>query len=118
MRKVFSLAAVAAVALTIGGISTAQANSDNHIVARGNCGFQANQAVKCDFQWQHGEVTLKRGSTITVSDEVTPADLGGHTFTIVKESDVPGTIEEVFGCAPDPSNSNEGCAAAGGHFAT
>jgi hypothetical protein len=96
MRKVLSLAAVAAAALTIGGVGTAQANSDNHIVARGNCGFQANQNVRCDFQWQHGEVTLKRGTTITVTDEVTPADLGGHTFTIVKDSDVPKTIEDVF----------------------
>jgi len=122
MRKYFYLAAAVVVA---GVFITANAGADssgNTVVARGEASFQANHQAQITFQWHNEKTEIARGSVLTARDTVTPRDLfgGGHTFTIVKASDVPNDVAGAFGetCFPDPSSPNQGCAAAANHFAT
>jgi hypothetical protein len=122
MRKVFYFGAVVAMTVvTIAGNAGAS-DSKTTVVAEGEATFHANHEARITFQWSDDNVSVKRGSVLTVRDEVTPSDLfgGGHTFTIVKASDVPTSVSDAFGdtCFPDPSSPNQGCAAAANHFAT
>jgi hypothetical protein len=122
MRRFCTLLVSVAVMFLGLSVNAGAAGDKNTFTAIGEASFHANHIIQLTFHWDPEHTDISRGSRITARDDVEPADLfgGGHTFTIVKASDVPTDIKGAIGetCFPDPSSPNQGCAAAGAHFAT
>ena len=99
MRKVLILfGATLLVALSI---DAAFGASPTTVAARGGEQFVPNALIQSTFRFVPGPIKVAEGQEITWVDEDRVAD-EPHTATIVDESDLPTTLEEVFECgAPD-----------------
>jgi hypothetical protein len=110
--------AVAVLLLTMLAAGSVQANGSNTVTAVNKFSFQPNQALNVAFRFSPGTLRIGSGEQLTfrqgpVVPDVFPPD--PHTLSIVKRSDVPGTIEEVLtcpACAPffeahDPGNDQQ-----------
>ena len=75
------------------------ASSPKHakLVAKGGASFKPNQFVKDGQRWVPGTVVIASGGTLKLSSKTTTGD--PHTFSIVKKSDVPRTLNQVFDCS-------------------
>jgi hypothetical protein len=67
------------------------------LVAKGGESFKPNAYTKDSQHWVPGTVVIRAGGTLTVSNKTTSGE--PHTFSIVKKSDVPRTLNQVFNCA-------------------
>jgi plastocyanin len=95
----------------MGLLYVAPANADGtHVVyTRGGFTLEPNEFIKGTHRFAPGTITVRSGDTVKWLDR--DDDPEPHTVTVVKESELPQTVEEAF------SDSCETCnAAAEAHF--
>ncbi|MDX6690080.1 MAG: hypothetical protein QOG15_1537 [Solirubrobacteraceae bacterium] len=59
--------------------------------------FKPNRYIQDGLRWNKDVYKVKSGGTLHVVNGA--ADEGPHTFTVVKKSDLPKTVGDVFNCA-------------------
>jgi hypothetical protein len=81
---------------TVGWFATAGGASDRTIRTEGTEQFVPNTKVSSNLRFSPGHTVVDQGDAITIShsDQTTEP----HTLSIVNASDVPTTVEDVFGC--------------------
>jgi hypothetical protein len=99
-RKILLVASLLGVALAVGaGIAAGQhaASSTTTIKAvQGIPQFKINRYVEDTLRWNRDVYTVKSGGTLHIVNDA--AQEGPHTFTIVKQSDLPRTLNQLFNC--------------------
>lgn len=110
MRKLAIVLGVAALAAA-SSVSVGQAAPDDGgatIKTRGRNGVRINELIFSTLRFAPERVGVQSGDRITLVH----ADTSGepHTLTVVRETDLPETVDEVFNC--------EACALGQRHFAS
>lgn len=95
MRKVMIV--FGATILLALSIDVAAGASPTTVAARGGEQFVPNALIQSTFRFSPGHISVSQGQTVTWVDEDRAAE-EPHTVTIVDQSDLPTTIEEVFEC--------------------
>jgi plastocyanin len=99
MRKLIIV--LAAVLLMTLSIDVGAGASTSTVAVRGGEQFVPNALIQSTFRFSPGPISVSQGQTVTWVDEDQTAN-EPHTVTIVDETDLPTTVEEVFECgAPD-----------------
>ena len=109
MRKLAIVLGVVALAAA-SSVSVGQAADDDGatIKTRGRNGVRINELIFSTLRFDPERVGVRSGEHITL----THADKSGepHTLTVVREAELPETVDEVFGC--------KACSLADKHFAS
>jgi plastocyanin len=77
-------------------IGVAVGASQTTVAARGGEQFVPNQLIQSTFGFSPGAINVSQGQTVTWVDRDVADE--PHTVTIVDQSDLPTTVEEVFEC--------------------
>ena len=94
--QVVIIAIVAAATLLLASTSNGDASSGRTVRTTGDASFIPNSKLMFTLKFAPGNVTVKSGETLTLShDDKTEEP---HTLSIVDADEVPGDIDEVFGC--------------------
>lgn len=81
---------------TVGWLATAGGASDRTIRTEGTEQFVPNTKVSSNLRFSPGHTVVDHGDTITISHADRTDE--PHTLTVVNESDIPTTVEDVFSC--------------------
>ena len=110
MRRIPALVTIVLVATLLIGVGVAY-SADADVRTRGDNRLVPNALIQSTLKFAPGQVGARSGATLTWvhADKTTEP----HTITIVNESELPRTVDEVF--EPDCPSCE---AAAEGHFAS
>jgi len=68
------------------------------VITQGGQSLEINVGISNTLHFSPGIVHVKSGANLTFTDQDTEAD--PHTLTLVNPTDMPQTIDQVFGCQP------------------
>src|SRR3954469_856123 len=71
---------------------------DATVITKGGQSLEINVGISNTLHFSPGIVHVKSGANLTFTDQDTEAD--PHTLTVVNPTDLPQTIDQVFGCQP------------------
>ncbi len=95
MRKLATLTALVFVALS-SSVVFGSADASRTVTLRGTEHFVPNALVNADFRFSPGPLSVRRGDMVTWQNTITSPE--PHTISIVKASDLPTNINQVFNC--------------------
>jgi plastocyanin len=98
IRLIVALTATLAVVGVAAGLAVAGPGAvpPNTIAAQGHNAFTANVSIQSSFRYNPGSISIQSGTTLTVQNV---SQIEGHTFSIVKKTDLPQTFDQaVQGC--------------------
>lgn len=95
MRKLATLTAMVFIALS-SSVVFGSADASRTVTLKGTERFVPNALVNADFRFSPGPLSVKSGEMVTWENTIDARD--PHTISIVKASDVPTNIDQVFGC--------------------
>jgi plastocyanin len=97
MRKLFIAvsAALVAVAVSLASAGAAAVGTGKTVLIVGEEKFKPNEFLLTTFRYSPGRIRVRQGAIITWDNRTIDA----HTVSIVAESDIPKTIEQVTNCA-------------------
>jgi plastocyanin len=87
------------IVLALSGIAVAASahTPTNHVNLIGRADVIPNAFIQATFRFSPGDISVKHGSRVTWADKDETEE--PHTVTIVKRSELPRTVEQVFNCA-------------------
>jgi plastocyanin len=100
-RRKYLLALVAVAVAAAVAVATASAAGgapkSATLLVRGGQSVKIDQFVKDSSRWDPAEVTIKSGGTLTIVNRGDKSD--AHSFSIVKKSQLPRTVNQINNCA-------------------
>jgi plastocyanin len=95
MRKLATLTALVFVALS-SSVVFGSADASRTVTLKGTEHFVPNALINADFRFSPGPLSVKSGDMVTWQNTITAPD--PHTISIVKGSDLPTNVNQVFNC--------------------
>jgi plastocyanin len=95
MRKLATLTALVFVALS-SSVVLGSADASRTVELKGTEHFVPNAVINADFRFSPGPLSVKSGDVVTWQNTITSPE--PHTISIVKGSDLPTNVGQVFNC--------------------
>ncbi len=95
MRRLATLTALVFVALS-SSVVFGSADASRTVTLMGTEHFVPNAVINADFRFSPGPLSVKSGDVVTWQNIITAPD--PHTISIVKASDLPTNVGQVFNC--------------------